>query len=68
MRDEIKEVEMITLQYDYIKRISKDAWLLRFDKKRAWLAKSLCEINTQNHTIEVPQWLAEKYGIEAYEA
>lgn len=61
------EQKIITLQYDYMKRKSSKAWLLVFNRKRAWLAKNLCEIDTKTTTINVPQWLAEKYGIEAYE-
>jgi len=68
MRDnKKKDIETIILQYDYMKRESAEAWLLAFSRKKAWLAKSLCDIDTKNATIEVPQWLAEKYGIEMYE-
>ena len=57
----------ITLKYDYMTGQSALAWFLVIDGKRFFPPKSLCEIDTEERTIEVPYWLAEKNGLEAYE-
>ena len=55
----------LTLRHDGIVHETIKAILFDFDGKEVWLPKS--EITTHNGTIvEVPQWLAEDKGLEAY--
>jgi hypothetical protein len=40
------------------------AWLLDIQGEEIWIPKSQCDINEDDHTIEIPEWLADKKGLE----
>jgi len=59
----------VTLRYQYLKKQTFKAWLIRFanyPKKEAWLAKKICVIHPSEHCVTVPRWLAEKYHIISF--
>ena len=59
--------ELITIQYDYMTGQTPLCWFLIIDRKQFIPPKSLCFIDTEARTIDVPYWLVEKNGLEAYE-
>ena len=58
--------QQISVKYDFIKRQTFKAWHLQVDRKIVYAPKSICAIDLDNKIIEMPYWLAEKAGIEAY--
>lgn len=53
--------EELTFDYTEIRAETPAAILLRFDVREIWFPKSSgCEIDREDKTIYVPQWLAEK--------
>ena len=59
-------MKRITIKYDFIKKQSVQAWHLQVNRKTVWVPKSVGVIDFDNKLIEMPYWLAEKAGIEAY--
>jgi hypothetical protein len=60
-------MQRITVKYDFIRKISVRAWCLQVNKKMVWVPRSEGIIDLDNKLIDMPYWLAEKAGIEAYE-
>jgi len=46
------------LPFDDILKETDSAWLLDFGYIEVWLPKSQCEMDEDENTIEVPEWLA----------
>lgn len=55
--------EELTFSYDEFIRETSSAWLLSIDNEEIWLPKSQCEIDRQDETIYVPEWLAIEEGL-----
>lgn len=55
------------LKFDEIVHGTDKATLFRFDEEEAWLPVSQIEVDTGEQTVDVPDWLAEKKGLERYE-
>lgn len=68
----------ITLAYDEVIAETVMAWLLQFGDDQEWLPKSKCCLDGDDvgdghgnygkgGLVDIPEWLAEKKGLEAYE-
>lgn len=55
------------IQYDNYETETPDAWCLEIDGADYWFPKSICEIDEDDCTVEVPSWLVRKEGLESYE-
>jgi len=60
-------MQRITVKYDFIKKITVLSWHLQIDRKVVYAPRSECVIDLDSKLIDMPYWLAEKAGIEAYE-
>lgn len=61
------EIETHKVKFESVVRETEKAWLLeipRLAEDQRWFPKSLCDINTAAKTIEAPDWLWGKKGIE----
>ena len=56
------------LQFDEIIRETPNGWWLKFDTQKVFVAQSIGQIDEQDNTIELPNWLAKNEGLESYEA
>jgi len=56
------------LQFDEIIRETPVGWWLKFDLQKVFISQSIGDINEQDKTVEVPNWLAKNEGLEGYEA
>ena len=56
------------LQYDEMTGETPLGWWLRFDTQKVFVAQTVGDIDEMKRTIEVPNWLAIKQGLESYEA
>lgn len=65
----------ITINFDALSegRSTNAAWCIEYgstfyerDKNCHFIPKSLSSIDVENKTITMPQWLAEKKGLEQY--
>ena len=52
--------EMVEVEYDDLVHQTDRAWLLMIDGYETWFAKSMCDIDEEASTIEVPRWIAEE--------
>lgn len=50
--------EETTFNYDEFITETVFAWLLGINGKEYWLPKNSCEIDREDQTIYVPEWLA----------
>lgn len=55
--------EELIFSYDEFINETALAWLLRVSDKLSWFPKDDCEIDRQDKTIYVPEWLAIKKGL-----
>lgn len=55
------------LQYDEIVWETDNGVQLVFGDEDVWLPFSLCGLDEDNNTIEVPDWMAYRNGLECYE-
>ena len=55
------------LQYDEMTGETPNGWWLRFDTQKVFVSQTIGEIDEQDKTIEVPDWLAHNEGLESYE-
>lgn len=60
-------MQKIIVKYDFIKRQSAKSWCLQIDRKTVYVPKSEGIIDLDRKLIDLPYWLAEKAGVEAYE-
>lgn len=60
--------DTVELKYDEMLHETELAYLLRFDTEEEWIPKSQVEsIDEDNCTVELPEWLVLKKGLENYE-
>lgn len=52
--------ELQTIDYDALIHEGEQAWLVDIDGRELWLPKSQCEIDEDDSTIEVPQWICDE--------
>lgn len=62
----VNEDEMYTIQYDHLVCDLVISWSLWIDGREILLPKSICAIDEDELTIQVPEWLMEKEGLESY--
>jgi len=51
------------IPFDEIVTETDAAWLLDVGDDKIWLPKSQCDIDEDDNTIEVPEWLAIEKGL-----
>jgi len=49
---------MEQIDFDELIKETDLSWLLKIDGDQIWFPKSRCEIDEDDGTIEVPEWLA----------
>lgn len=55
---------METIYFERLVHQTTDAWLIETDSgDEVWLPKSQCELDEDDNTVEVPEWLAIEKGL-----
>jgi hypothetical protein len=56
--------EMVEIFFEELEHETVDAWLIvTADGDKVWLPKSQCELDENDSSVEVPEWLAIKEGL-----
>jgi len=55
---------VIDIHYDELLHETYNAWLLEIWDEEIWFPKSQCDLDEENKTITIPEWLAEKKGLD----
>lgn len=64
-----KRDEIHTLKFLDILQETEKGWRVLFDETRpdgSWLPKRKVEIDTNDNTIQVPNWLIEEHDLDGY--
>lgn len=55
--------EMVTVDYDELLHETDLARLFDINGEEVWLPKSICKLDKDDSTIEMPEWLANKESL-----
>ncbi len=60
--------QIVELRFEEVKHETHSAYLILFDRSgvQAWLPKSQCEVSDGDKIVQMPQWLVEEKGLDAY--